>query len=149
VGPPHRPAAGHSEGGTDLPLSPQVARPHQEPDQPAGVQGAGGTHSAATRFGRTRLRKRPPQPPRGLTLPSERLAAPPLRSAGRGPPVTSLAAAVRPTRKTNRPAAGPYTAATARFIQTCGPPLIFCTRISHSHVFLTCKKLNFPSRFAK
>jgi hypothetical protein len=31
VGQPHRPAAGHSEGGPDRPLSPQVAAPHQEP----------------------------------------------------------------------------------------------------------------------
>jgi hypothetical protein len=29
------------------------------------------------------------------------------------------------------------------------PLLVFRTRISHSHVFLTCKELNFPSRFAK
>jgi hypothetical protein len=56
-----------------------------------------------------------------------------------------------PTRKTNRPAAGPYSAATAGPIPTCypPPPLLFRTGISHSHVFLTYKELNFPSGFAK
>ncbi len=92
-----------------------------------------------------RPRKRPPKPrpPRGLTLLSEAPAALPLRSAGvsphRGRPETAemiacvsttpasiprprSARRAAPTRKTNRQAASPYTAAAAGPIATCLPP---------------------------
>jgi hypothetical protein len=51
-----------------------------------------------------------------------------------------------PTRKTNRPAAGPHFAAAASPIPTCCPPLCCSTGISHSNVYFSYKKSNFPQR---
>jgi hypothetical protein len=46
------------------------------------------------------------------------------------------------TKKTNRPAAGPYIAAAGGPIHTCcPPPPSLCAAISHSHVFFTGKKI--------
>jgi hypothetical protein len=50
-----------------------------------------------------------------------------------------------PTRKSNRPTAGPYFAAAAGPIPACCPPLLFSTGISHSYVHFPYKKPNIPS----
>jgi hypothetical protein len=50
-----------------------------------------------------------------------------------------------PTRKTNRPAAGPHFADAAGPIPTCCPPLLFSTGISHINVYFSYKKPNFPA----
>jgi hypothetical protein len=160
VGQPHRPAAGHGEGGPDRPLTPQVAAPHQKPDQPTGVQVARRPHPALQQdlggSDRGRGRRRRGRPEASLSLPrSPPLPLPVLRQ--RICRQTSLAAAPRlprgqpeaaatiacvsttptlvprprsarraaPTRKTNRPAAGPYSAAAAGPIPTYYPPPSF------------------------
>jgi hypothetical protein len=85
---------------------------HQRSDQPAGVPGARG-------FGRIGAMKRAPpplqrqpRPPRDLTPPSGVPATPPLCSAGRTQPATSLAAAA------HRPLARPGAAAATAGVST-------------------------------
>jgi hypothetical protein len=50
-----------------------------------------------------------------------------------------------PTRKTNRPAAGPHFAAAASPIPACCPPLLFSNGITNSNVYFSNIKPNFPS----
>jgi len=70
---------------------------------------------------------------------------------------TTPASATRPTsargaapiRKTNRPAAGPRSAAAAGPIPACQPPLCSNARICHSHVHFPYQKPNFLEGFQK
>jgi hypothetical protein len=172
VGQPHRLEAILSEGNTDCSFPPKTAAPHQEPNQHATRSGRIWAvkrppppwlrpHQGPTRLSETHATLPPRSAGRGLLATDLAAAAPQLlalpKAAARiacvsTTPVSNTgprsARRAAHTKKTNRPAAGPYIAAAGGPIHTCCPPPLHSVRQSATAMsFSLAKKFDFSARF--